>query len=100
MAPRGLLGRRDVRPYRLWRYTPADDLAWCVEHHWVVTWDIPADAAAESRVLPHPSVNISFTAGRLNATGVISQVLTHPLRGSGWVYGIKFRPGGSAVPGL
>ena len=91
---RGLLGRRDVRPFVLRRFAPSDDLAWCLEHHWVVTWDIPADRDAVSQVLPSPSVNISFTAARLNVTGVMSQVFSHPLTGSGWVYGMKFHAGG------
>lgn len=93
--PRGLLGRRDVRPFLLTRYTPSDDLDWCVEHHWVVTWDVAAERDAMSQVLPSPNVNISFTAGNLNATGVMSQVFSHLLVGSGWVYGIKFHPGGA-----
>jgi AraC-like DNA-binding protein len=91
----GLLGRRDVRPFELTRYAPSADLAWCLEHHWVVTWDVPEDRDAVSQVLPYPSVNISFTADRLNVTGVQSQVFTHPLRGRGWVYGMKFHPGGA-----
>ena len=45
-------------------------------------------------MLPSPSVNISYTAGRLNLTGVMSQVFSHPITGAGWVYGMKFHPGG------
>ncbi len=92
---RGLLGRRDVRPFVLTRYAPSPDLAWCLEHHWVVTWDVPDDTEAVSQVLPYPSVNLSFTDDRFNVTGVVSHVFTHPLRGQGWVYGMKFRPGGA-----
>ena len=91
---RGLLGRRDVRPFVLRRFVPSTDLAWCLEHHWVVTWDVSPGHDAVSRVLPAPSVNISFTGTRLNLTGVMSQVFSHPLTGSGWVYGMKFHPGG------
>ena len=92
--PRGLLGRRRGRPFRLDRYEPSGDLAWCLEHHWTVTWDIADGEQAVSQVLPSPSVNISYTAGRLNLTGVMSQVFSHPITGAGWVYGMKFHPGG------
>jgi AraC-like DNA-binding protein len=94
MPTRGQLARRDVRPFELRRFAPSGDLAWCLEHHWVVTWHVPSDHDAVSRVLPSPSVNISFTGARLNLTGVMSQVFSHPLTGSGWVYGMKFHPGG------
>jgi AraC-like DNA-binding protein len=93
--PRGLLGRRKGRPFLLERYEPSADLAWCVEHHWTVRWDVPAGEESLSQVLPSPNVNISFTDGRLNLTGVMSQVFSHPITGAGWVYGIKFHPGGA-----
>ena len=92
--PRGLLGRRRGRPFRLARYEPSEDLAWCLEHHWTVTWDVADDEQAVSQVLPSPNVNISYTAGRLNVTGVMGQVFSHPITGTGWVYGMKFHPGG------
>jgi AraC-like DNA-binding protein len=93
--PRGLLGRRTGRPFLLERYEPSDDLAWCVEHHWTVRWDVRAGEESLSQVLPSPNVNVSYSDGRLNLTGVMSQVFSHPINGAGWVYGIKFHPGGA-----
>jgi AraC-like DNA-binding protein len=57
-------------------------------------WSLPPGVRSLATVLPHPSVHISFTDGRLAVTGVGLSVFTHPLVGSGYAFGVKFRPGG------
>jgi AraC-like DNA-binding protein len=89
---RGLLNRPDRRRFELRRFPPAADLAWCVERHWTVEWDLPAGELAESELLPHPCVNVVLDRGQLMICGVGREVFRYPLQGRGRVYGVKLRP--------
>jgi AraC-like DNA-binding protein len=99
----GLLGVRCVdgraRPstlgvdFSLDRYPPAPDLASLVERHWLVSWELPPGREASVTLLPHPCVNLVLDAGRLTACGVGRDRFSYTYRGSGRVFGVKFRPG-------
>jgi AraC-like DNA-binding protein len=89
----GLLGRPDRRDFTLTRVPPSGDLAWCVERHWQVEWNLPAGHEGVSELLPHPCVNLAYDRGQLMVCGVGREVFRYPLAGSGRVFGVKFRPG-------
>jgi AraC-like DNA-binding protein len=91
---RGLLGGSSPRPFALRRVLPAPDLAWCLEHHWFVSWDLPDGVEHQVDLLAHPSLNLSLTDGELAVWGVSTGVFRRVLRGRGQAYGAKFRPGG------
>ncbi len=91
--PVGILGVPDQLPFSVRRFRPAEDLSWCVELFWVSSWDVPDGQVAVTRILPHPSVNVTLQQGRLQVTGVPSGVFTRQLVGRGSVFGVKFRPG-------
>jgi AraC-like DNA-binding protein len=101
----GVLGVRDL-DFTLDRFPPAADLAELVERHWLVSWELPPGREASVTLLPHPCVNLVFDADRLTVAGVGRERFTYVYRGTGRVFGVKFRPGaflpflGSALSGL
>jgi AraC-like DNA-binding protein len=80
--------------YSLDRFPPADDLAGLVERHWLVSWDLPPGREGSVTLLPHPCVNLVLDGGRLAVCGVGHELFTYVYRGTGRVFGVKFRPGG------
>ncbi|MDO9455962.1 helix-turn-helix transcriptional regulator [Nocardioides sp.] len=85
------------------RTETATGLAPWVEYHWTLAWDLPAGTTYPSAVIPHPAANLSVEhgAGRAEAdgevvlvTGVTTRRFEVAIRGSGWVHGVKLRPGG------
>lgn len=101
----GLLGVRDV-DFALDRFPPAADLSSLVERHWLVTWELPAGRGASVTLLPHPCVNLVLDRGTLSVAGVGTGRFTYVYKGTGRVFGTKFRPGaflpflGAPVSGL
>ena len=80
------------------RYPPSPDLAFWVEHYWVVEWDLREPFVAQN--LPHPSVHLVIVDGMVDGMGddsgvmgVVSGRHTRVLEGHGRVFGIKLRPG-------
>jgi AraC-like DNA-binding protein len=88
----GILGVRDV-DFALDRYPPAPDLAALVERHWVVSWELPPGREASVTLLPQPCVNLVLDDGRLAVCGVGRGRFSYVYRGTGRVFGVKFRPG-------
>lgn len=88
--PRGLL-RKPVAPGEHVRLLPARALRPWVAHYWWVTWKLARPFVAET--LSHPSVHLVFEGGRWELAGVQRKRFTRTLRGEGWVFGVKFRPG-------
>ena len=88
----GILGVRDV-DFALDRYPPSADLATLVERHWVVSWELPPGREASVTLLPQPCVNLVLDQGRLAVCGVGRDRFTYVYRGTGRVFGVKFRPG-------
>lgn len=81
---------------RFERYAPAPRLAGLVEHYWFIDWDL--DEPYESRVVPHPCVNVVFqrfdpAEPYGEVSGVGRRLFTIKLEDSGRVCGAQFRPG-------
>ncbi|MDR7280822.1 helix-turn-helix domain-containing protein [Catenuloplanes atrovinosus] len=93
-STRGLLGARD---YRVTRLAPSDAVSELVERHWLVDWDLPDGRTSRATLLPHPCVNLTWLPGTdVMINGVGRGLFTYPLAGRGFVFGVKFRPGGFA----
>lgn len=88
--PRGVLRGKPVGTTRHVRYPPSADLAFWVEHYWVVEWDLREPFVAQN--LPHPSVHLVI-GEESRVMGVVSGRHTRVLEGQGRVFGIKLRPG-------
>lgn len=78
-----------------------------VENYWLLQWQLPAGVSYRSSTLPHPTCTISVERGHLRAgvdnvdgpvvvTGMLTRRFDVTLEGTGWVFGVKFRPGGFA----
>jgi AraC-like DNA-binding protein len=80
--------------FRYAEAAPPDALAPFVAHHWIVHWDLRGREPHEQHVLPYPSVNVTFTAGRCRVAGVPRGRFSEVLRGAGRVFGTRFEPGG------
>lgn len=91
--PTGILGLPGHLPYRVRRAGPQPELAWCVENYWATAWEFPPGHGATARILPHPSVNLTFEHSDLIVTGIAGGVFTRRLTGVDSVFGVKFRPG-------
>lgn len=82
---------------RRFRYTdlaPRQELAPYVEHFWAVAWNLCGEEPYEQRILPYPSVNMTFKSGRSRIAGVPRGRFSEILEGEGRVFGVRFRPGG------
>ncbi|GAB2583532.1 DUF6597 domain-containing transcriptional factor [Microlunatus antarcticus] len=95
-----------ARHVDLQRLAPAADLAPWVENHWVLRWDLPDGVAYPSQVLPHPTVNLTVERGvrrpgapdaAVLVTGPVTRRFDVETTGRGWVWGVRFRPGGLPV---
>lgn len=91
---------------QLARREPAPDLARWVENHWRLRWSLPPDRTFASQVLPHPTCNLTVERGspragvgaeRVLLTGVTTERFDVATTGEGWVWGVRFRPGGLAA---
>ena len=88
--PRGVLQGAPRGDIRHARHAPSADLAFWIEHYWIVEWDLREPYVAET--LPHPSVHL--VVGSLSRiAGVQTGRFTRRLEGRDRVFGIKFRPG-------
>ncbi|GIJ47706.1 AraC family transcriptional regulator [Virgisporangium aliadipatigenens] len=73
------------------RHAPGPELAPFVAYHWVVRWDL--DAPYTQRVLTTPHVHLAIQRDTSWVWGVHTGTTTHPLRGEGFVWGVRFRAG-------
>lgn len=84
-APNGEMEHRRVLP------SPA--LAHRVAHFWWVRWNLNEPFVAMT--LPHPTVHLIFEPPALGVVhGVPQRRFERRLEGRGFVFGVKFRPGG------
>lgn len=78
-----------------------------VENYWMLQWELPPGTTYRSSTLPHPACTLSVERGHVREgienvggpvviTGVLTRRFDVTLQESGWVLGIKFRPGGLA----
>lgn len=89
--PRGVLRGAPRGTLRHAQHAPSRDLAFWIEHYWIVEWNLTAPYVAET--LPHPSVHLVLERGCSRITGVMLGRFSRTLDGLGGVFGIKFRPG-------
>ncbi|MCW2760612.1 MAG: hypothetical protein JWR85_813 [Marmoricola sp.] len=87
------------------RMACAEELAPWVENYWSLRWELPAGTTYLSSTLPHPACNLSVERGHVRAavgqdpvvvTGVVTRRFDVTIQDQGWVFGVKFRPGGLA----
>ncbi len=92
-APRGILHSAPVNDFGTFaRYTPStEQLRFFVEHYWSIQWSVPEPQQREN--LPHPSIHLVVERNRSGVFGVVSRKFIRTLEGTGWVFGIKFKPG-------
>ena len=92
--PRGILNpQAGEGMFHLSLHPPAPDLAFFVEHYWVVTWDLRGREPYLAEILPHPCVHLVIEEGRSRVIGVMRGCFSQLLVGKGRVFGVKFRPG-------
>ncbi len=92
--PRGVLNlKTGQQKFQLSRYFPTQDLAFFVEHYWIVSWNLRGQEPYLQEVLPHPSVHVVFEKDGARVIGVIEGRFSRVLEGEGRVFGIKFKPG-------
>ena len=77
-----------------------------VENYWMLRWSLPGDVSYSSQILPHPACSLTLeqggqprpevlaTGSQVVVTGVVTSRFDVDIRGRGWVFGVKFRPGG------
>ena len=94
---------RHVRTER-WPAGPATT-RW-VENYWALRWSLPDNVSYSSQTLPHPACSLTVERGeharpevaatgtQVVVTGVVTSRFEVDIRGRGWVFGVKFRPGG------
>lgn len=91
--PRGILHpQKGGQYFHLQRHLPSEGLRFFVEHYWSVRWNVPEPQTQET--LPHPSVHLVVEKNNSGVLGVVTGKFTRVLEKSGWVFAIKFRPGG------
>lgn len=92
-----------ARHLQLRRLPGLEALAPWVENHWTLRWDLPAGRTYVSSTLPHPAANLSIERGvhrdgvfddPVVVTGIPTRRFDVTISGTGWVHGVKFRPGG------
>ena len=84
--------------FELLRFEPSGDLAFFVEHYWMVKYDLRGQEPYRQTILSYPSVQLAFESDpegvRTLLYGVPSVPFTRLLRDAGTVLGVKFKPGG------
>lgn len=92
---KGILNpRTGERTFWLSRRGPTENLAFFVQRYWIVRWELEAQETHTQETLPHPCVNLVVEHDRAGIFGVVRQKFARQLEGTGWAFGVKFRPGG------
>lgn len=92
-----------ARHVQLERADCAAHLSPWVDNYWLLRWHLPPGTSHLSSTLPHPACNLSVERGHRRdgvgpehvvVTGVVTRRFDVRVAGEGWVFGVKFRPGG------
>ena len=75
------------------RLAASASLAGVVQHFWSVRWDLRGAKPFVPETLPHPNVHLVFEGDGASIAGVHTGRFTTQLKDTGWVFGVKFRPG-------
>ena len=78
-------------PYSHLRFAPPADLADRIEHFWCESWQF--STAQTREVVPHPCVHLALTTAGAIVVGVQTARFHRELRGTGQIFGVKFRAG-------
>ncbi len=93
-SPKGILKpTQGKKRFHLSLLSPTGELAFFVEHYWIVSWDLREQEPYVQETLPYPSVHLVFEAGQTQIFGVMTGKFSRLLENKGRVFGIKFRPG-------
>lgn len=93
--PRGILNPQlGEQKFNLTRFEPSPSLSSMVEHYWGVQWDLRGQEPYPSATLPHPAVHLTVEPTGAFIVGIVTEKFTRLLSDTGWVFGIKFKPGG------
>jgi AraC-like DNA-binding protein len=76
------------------RLQPSPDLAAYVSVAWTLHWHLAVTESFSQRVLPNPCIHIVVEPRGSHVLGVVTGAYSTALAGSGFVLGLKFRPGG------
>lgn len=98
-STKGILRPRETADHiDLRRYPVAPDLGRYAERYWAVHWDLRGRQPYRVGLIPHPCVNLTVIPGAgAEVHGLATHRTVHPLAGAGYVFGVKFRPGGFAA---
>lgn len=72
---------------------PGAALAPYVARYWGAGWDLRGQPPYHQRIVPYPSVHLTFMNGAGRVTGVARAHVTRLLDGEGRVFGVAFHPG-------
>ena len=75
------------------RFAPPQELSDWIEHFWLESWQVKTSATETRELLPHPCVQLAFAPDRSRIYGVQLGRFVRQYKGSGRVFGVKFRPG-------
>jgi AraC-like DNA-binding protein len=75
------------------RFPPSPALTGWIEHFWLETWRVKANATETRELLPHPCVQLAFSPGGSRIYGVQQGRFVRTYQGEGRVFGVKFRAG-------
>ncbi len=53
------------------RLLPSPDLAFFVEHYWIVAWDLGENESLAQEMLPYPSIHVAIERGRSGIYGIV-----------------------------
>lgn len=92
---RGVLRRPPpAGKFRHSRRRPSPDVAHCIDHYWMVSWDLRGLEPHVAETLPHPNFQAIFEKNKSIVGGVFTGKFSRTLEGQSQVFGIKFTPGG------
>jgi len=81
-------------PFLVDRFPPSAHVGRFVDHYWLVRWQLDHGEERRQLVLSHPTVNLSITGETHRVVGPTIGVVERHLAGSGWTFGVMFRPAG------
>jgi AraC-like DNA-binding protein len=92
---------RDARELRgawttfqtLWYGAPPADLSHVVSGYWAAEWDLRGQPPYRQKIVPYPSVHLTFRDGDALIRGPERGHLVRVLADRGRVFGVTFRPG-------
>jgi AraC-like DNA-binding protein len=88
-----VLPNRAFEKFTLDRIAPQVPVDRFVDRYWIASWDL--SKPFEQAIVPPPAVNLVFEPdGTAILSGVLHDDFHRTLEGTGWVFGVLFRPGG------